>query len=128
MRLTLPTGRQLTITNLEFKWTYEGLLLGSPNPARNREHMESAVRRAKEARPWLPVQLLPSVTKEPECLPSTCWIISFLSGALPNSDEIWSALTVVWFTDYDPARPLVEQVKEAMRNIDWDGLAVAWEP
>lgn len=128
MRFHLPTGRQLTITNLDFHWTYEGLLLGSPDAAMNRELIERILKRAKAARPWLPVHLLPPEIREPDRLPSACWTISFLSDALPNTNDIWSSLTVVWFAHYDHARPLVEQVHAAVKDIDWDGLAVAWEP
>lgn len=73
------------------------------------------------------VHLLPPVMKEPYRLPYTCWAISFLSGALPHTSHIWSALTLVWCADHDHARPLVDQVKDAVRDIDWDNLTVAWE-
>ena len=128
MHFTLPTDRQLTITNLDFHWTYAGLLIGSPNPSMNREIIERTLKRAREVRPWLPVHLLPPELREPGCLPPICWVIIFISGALPNTDDIWSSLTVVWFAHYNHARPLVEQVQAAVRNIDWDRLAVAWEP
>ncbi len=82
----------------------------------------------KGARPWLPVHLLPPDMKEPDLLPPGCWTISFLSDALPNTDDIWSGLTVVWFAHYDHARPLVDQVKEAMQDVDWNALAKGWEP
>lgn len=124
MRFTLPTGRQLTITELHCELTYEGLIVGSPNPEINCHIIERTLRRAAEFCSWLPVHLLPPEMEEPDCLPSMCWTVRFLSDTVPGSDDIWSALVAVWFAEYDPARPLVDQVQAAVRNLDWDALAV----
>ena len=128
MRFTLPTGRQLTITELHCEWTYEGLLAGYPNARMNRDIIARTLQRAAEFCSWLPVHLLPPEEQEPDCLPSTCWTIRFLSDAVPGNDDIWSALVVVWFADYDPARPLVDQVQAAVRDLKWDSLAAGWMP
>ena len=49
MRLSLSTGRQLTITELHCGWTYEGLLVGSPNARMNRDIIARTIRRATES-------------------------------------------------------------------------------
>lgn len=128
MRLTLPTGRQLTITELHCEWTYWGLIVGSPNPGMNHDIIARTMKRATDTCSWLPVHLLPPEMREADCLPSTCWIIQFRSDALPGNDDLWSALTVVWFANYDPARTLVDQVEAAVQDLDWDSLAVGWMP
>lgn len=128
MRFTLPTGRQLTITELHFEWTYEGLIVGSPNPEINRHIIERTLRRAAAFCSWLPVHFLSPVMQEPDCLPSMCWTVRFLSDTVPGSYDVWSALVVVWFGEHDPARPLVDRVEAATRDLEWDALAVGWEP
>jgi hypothetical protein len=42
-------------------------------------------------------------------------------------DEIWSALTVIWFQD-EFAFPIDPLVLIEIASIDWDAHAVAWEP
>jgi len=46
-------------------------------------------------------------------------------------DAAWTATQpsgVALIATAEGARPLVEQVQSAVRNIDWEGLAMAWEP
>jgi hypothetical protein len=42
-------------------------------------------------------------------------------------DEIWSALTVIWFQD-EFAFPIDPLVLIEIASIDWDAHAVAWVP
>jgi hypothetical protein len=93
----------------------------------NQDIVKRTLERAGEFCSWLPVHLLTPAIKE-DCLPPTCWIIRMTSDGLPGGHDIWSGLVVVWFAHYDHARPLVDQVKEAMQDLDWNALAKGWEP
>jgi hypothetical protein len=64
----------------------------------------------------------------PASLPTVTCIARFLSDRLRRQpDEIWSALTVIWFQD-DFAFPIDPLVLIEIASIDWDAHAVAWEP
>jgi len=61
-------------------------------------------------------------------LPAVTCIARFLSDRLRRQpDEMWSALTVIWFQD-ESAFPIDPLVQNEIASIDWDARAVAWEP
>jgi len=125
MQLTLPNELELRVQSIDFRYTYEGLLVGRPDFARNHARVNDILKRAREMFTHLPVILLSPKLKDPDLLPSTCWIIQ-LSGPPRKADADRAGMVVVWLTDYDDTRPLRGQLEEACRDLNWDFLAKDW--
>jgi hypothetical protein len=125
MQLTLPNELELRVQSIDFSYTYEGLLVGAPNFARNHGRVNDILDQARKMFTHLPVFLLSPRLTDPDRLPSTCWIVR-LSGPPRKADADRAGLVVVWFTDYDDTRPLRGQMEEAFRDLSWDPLAKDW--
>lgn len=125
MKLTLPNELELRVQSFDFHYTYEGLLVGRPNFASNHGRVNEILKRARDMYNHLPVILLSPKLKDPDILPSTCWIVQ-LSGPPRKADADGAGMVVVWFTDYDDTRPLRGQMEEAFRDLNWDFQAKDW--
>ena len=52
-------------------------------------------------------------------------VVSLASDALPNSDDSHSRLTLCWLIP-DLQQPIVDLVRDVLRDIEWDTQATAW--
>ena len=138
--LTLFTGRSIKLRHLEQYLTYGGLLLGYPTREMNRQTIERLMTshtppKGDEAAYLVkpaetPFELPAGAHRHgtPARLPTVTCIASFLSDRLRHRpDEIWSALTAIWFQD-EFAFPIDPLVLIEIASIDWDAHAAAWEP
>ena len=63
----------------------------------------------------------------PATLPSVTCIARFNSDGQLGTDDIWSALRVIWFQD-EFAFPIADRAREQIAEIDWETHATGWEP
>jgi hypothetical protein len=136
---TLASGRTIRLLALDQSFTYEGLLLGMPTREMNQKLMDrliaTYVHPAEYGVPLLldPEQrplAVPDHTPHhgaPTALPSVTCVARFISGALAETDDIWSVLRVIWFQD-DFAFPIGARALTQIADIDWEMHATSWEP
>lgn len=143
--IELPGGRTVRIAQLFHYETYACLFLGEPNEERNKEQIEEILTYAKDkiwaaTEPTLipPVMREPKITKrdkktygvfeQPQYLPGvTCIAQLESSSPAKDKDMFGSMLTVVWFQDRYPF-PIDPPVVECIKKLDWNSLAVDYEP
>ena len=134
MRLTLTSGRHVSLASLKQWRTYGGMLAGRPDAAINEAHIEDLL---EEARRYTvaggePMMVQPKVTTAgrpgKEHLPGITCIAVFESGELAREDsEPYSSLTVAWFQDAF-ALPIDPDVEAQVRAVDWEAAAKDWMP
>ncbi|MEU2780782.1 hypothetical protein [Streptomyces sp. NPDC007110] len=138
-RVILASGRALDLTELRMTSTYGGMLEGYPCKLVNDMAIHGLLNTARQTHPSSPVHLVPPHPDRPdqqagpfgpvEILPPVACVGSFRSTALdPAHDPVLhrSSLTVVWFQP-TPRVPSGEDGEEALRGIDWEGLAEDFE-
>ncbi|MFF0303108.1 hypothetical protein ACFYTV_20675 [Streptomyces sp. NPDC004562] len=138
-RVILTSGRALDLTELRMTSTYGGMLEGYPCKLVNDMAIHGLLNTARQTHPSSPVHLVPPHLDRPdqqagpfgpvEILPPVACVGSFRSTALdPAHDPVLhrSSLTVVWFQP-TPRVPSGEDGEEALRGIDWEGLAEDFE-
>ena len=131
-RVTLSTGREVVLEELNQRLTYEGLIEGLPTTNLNKRHLDSLVAEQREKRPKTPVYLLtPAETPmewpggerypfgTPARLPGVTCIGRFGSR---NSPLSYSELTIIWLQN-EFAMPIDSSVLEEVVRLDWDALA-----
>jgi hypothetical protein len=103
-RVTLSTGQEVVLEELNQRLTYEGLIEGLPTTSLNKKHLDSLVAEQREKRPKTPVYLLtPAETPmkwsgerypfgTPARLPGVTCIARFGSR---NSPLSYSELTII---------------------------------
>lgn len=127
MKLTLSDGRQVQLVAFHTDRTYSGLLLGSPTPAINKRIIEEVYSRIQ--RLWhegRPVHLMPPVTVKDRLPPLVN--IAWLESEPMNEGFFGSYLIVAWFTPVQWERPIHTIVNEAIKDLDWNRLAVDYDP
>ena len=60
-RITLSTGREVVLEELNQRLTYEGLIEGLPTTSMNKKYLDRLVAEQREMRPKSPVHLLTPV-------------------------------------------------------------------
>ncbi|KMS73642.1 hypothetical protein ACM01_18075 [Streptomyces viridochromogenes] len=142
-RVVLTSGRSLDLSELRLSSTYGGMcggmLEGYPCKPVNDLKIRGLVRAAEHAHPSVPVHLVPPQREYPdqyagafgpvEVLPAVACVGAFHSTALDRDrDPVLSrsALTIIWFQP--TARvPYGCDAEEALRDVDWEGLARDYE-
>lgn len=148
MLITLNTGREVRLSDLNQSHTYAGLLLGVPDREYNQELITQFRKAAKEEMhrsyayvvtpPVLDVDCSDQLKrrhqqlgKHVERIPYIACTALFRSGGVQREGDedigIMSAMAIVWFQDYF-ALPIDEAVLDKIKAIDWDKLAGAWIP
>ncbi|MFJ8635084.1 hypothetical protein [Streptomyces sp. NPDC093568] len=138
-RVVLTSGRSLDLSELRFSSTYGGMLEGYPCKPVNDMKIRSLVRAAERAHPSLPVHLVPPPREYPdqyagafgpvEVLPSVACVGAFHSAALDRGQDPVlrrSALTIIWFQP-TAHMPTGCDAEDALREVDWEGLARDYE-
>ncbi len=136
--VTLLSGREIRLMELQQSWTYEGLLEGLPTDRMNKRHLDGLLseRRGKPY-PQGPVHLIvpterpieysadrPYPFGTPAELPHVTCIGRFESRAVAREESCYySGLVVIWFQD-EFAYPIDPGVMEKLRALDWERLAV----
>jgi len=134
-KLTLHSGREITLTTLNQKRTYAGLLEGTPNAKSNNLGIEWTLKEAQRLcvegeKPYLITPPRRDDNREPgdmrrlveanplhipEWLPAVECIAQFQSST--------SFLVVVWYQE-DFAPPIQEPALGQLLALDWDSLAI----
>lgn len=154
-RVILTTGRSLDLSELLLSSTYGGMyagmhgeihggmhgemLEGYPCKPVNDLKIKDLVHTAERAHPAVPVHLVPPPREYPdqyagafgpvEVLPAVACVGSFHSTALdrPHDPDLRrSALTIIWFQPTTRV-PYGCDAEEALRGVDWEGLARDYE-
>jgi len=128
MKFPLPSGRIVNIIEAHFKRTHRGYLVGGPTVSGNRDTIQRDMALAAERYPGYHIVRYSPANLDTHLLPGDCWTLELLSSGVEGTGHIWSAMVVVWYTDYDDARPFLDQVREGLRNLQWDRFAKGWEP
>ncbi|MER5941251.1 hypothetical protein ABT121_28460 [Streptomyces sp. NPDC001928] len=138
-RVVLTSGRSLDLSELRLSSTYGGVLEGYPCRPLNEMKIKSLVIAAESAHPATPVHLVPPPREYPdqyagafgpvEVLPPVACVGAFHSTALDRDhDPVLhrSALTVIWFQPTTQV-PSGFDAADALREVDWEGLAQDYE-
>ena len=137
--MELASGREIRLLAIDQYGAYEGLLLGVPTREMNQRNMDELrvryLRPGEYGVPLLlepeqrPIDVPPHIHRigTPTRLPAVTCVARFNSGALQDSDYIWSVLRVIWYQD-DFAFPIAERVLNQISEIDWEAHATGWEP
>lgn len=126
MRITLKSGRAVSLSELHQSGTYAGLLAGKPDARINQDVIEDLLGQASRynvagAEP----QLLAPAQMETR-LPSVACIAVLQSGELQRpGSEPYSSAVVVWFQD-DFGPPIAAPVLEQIKELDWESIARDW--
>jgi hypothetical protein len=145
MQITLNSGREIYLQDLNQSHSYAGLLLGLPNREYNldliRQFRQTAMKEMHTRYVFVvtppvldfvdadgekrtrsrrgPVERIPDIA---------CTARFYSSGVVREGDEdiaFASVMTVVWFQETF-ALPIDEMAMEHIKAIDWDRLADAW--
>lgn len=127
MKLTLPGGREIKLVQLDQLLTYYVHLLGTPNAQINAIHVQDALERARKLC-GLGVEPVLVPPRAGDWLPKVTSIAMFDSGALtkPGSDSFSSAV-VLWYQD-EFGIPTDPAVLNVFGTLDWEAVAVDWDP
>ncbi|MFE5815851.1 hypothetical protein [Streptomyces sp. NPDC056479] len=138
-RVVLTSGRSLDLAELRFSSTYGGMLEGYPCKLVNDMKISSLLRAAEGDHPSTPVHLVAPPREYPdqyagafgpvEVLPRVACVGTFHSTALdPGRDPVLhrSTLTIIWFQPTTRV-PADCDAEDALREVDWEGLARDYE-
>jgi len=138
-RVALTSGRSLDLSELRLSSTYGGVLEGYPCKPLNEMKIKGLISAAERDRPLAPVHLVPPPREYPdqyagafgpvEVLPQVACVGAFHSTALdPAHDPVLhrSILTIIWFQRTTRV-PSGCDAEEALREVDWEGLARDYE-
>lgn len=136
-RLVLASGRDIALSALHLRSTYDGLLEGYPNPRINDRTLAALPNGAARVLPGAPVHVVePARTRPPEAggrapfgplelLPAVVCLGWFRShpvdaGLDPVLHE--SRLVIAWFQD-EAGLPVTGPATEALRAVRWEDWA-----
>ena len=156
MKITLSSGREITLARLEQWRTYAGMLAGVPNRESNGRIIERtrAVALQHSLEGTSPVLLPPRVTpielkphsaeylrrtgmtaeqsaardqqRHYEQLPAVVCVAVFDSGKLAKPDSEPYSSLTVFWFQDEFALPLDPQVLAHIQSLDWEALATDW--
>lgn len=142
-KITLNSGRIITLHEIYQDLTYSGLLEGFPNKLTNKEIVPNAIKTAKQKLydvtiPHIvhpaenPINIkLSDWTKKyyehlgidgPSEFPRIKCIANFESDCV-NNDYCFSYLTIIWFQN-DWVLPIDKNIIKKIKAIDWDKKAI----
>jgi len=140
-RITLSTGRELGLQELNQQLTYEGLLEGMPTTKLNRFKLDRLVAEQQAKKPSInpvylvrpvetPIDLSPGEIYpfgSPATLPGVTCVGRFKSRPIGENDPLfYSELTIIWLQS-EFAMPIEPSVLEEIAGLDWDTLASNFE-
>ncbi len=117
----LNSGREVSLVSFSFTYTYEGLLVGSPDEKRNRKIVLSAKYPSEwGTRNFLIVQ--PSENEIKTQLKPICYCAWLESDSinLTNDNADGSNLIVIWYGDSPDQKNISDILESDLKKIDWD--------
>lgn len=128
MRITLISGRAVSLGELHQWRTYAGLLAGKPDARTNGDLIEKLIEDAKQfvVKGGKPFLVEPDPAALADRLPAISCIGVFDSNELTRpGSEPYSSLAVVWFQEeFGP--PMAGATLESIHQLDWESLAQDW--
>ena len=119
-KITLPSGREVELSSLRLRMTYEGILEGTPGSKMNQfvlDHLDPPEH-------WRSTAV---AIDTPEDLSGSLpyWVCfgEFVSWKGIQNPKATSQLNYIWFIDSPDVLSLREIVASALANLDWDDLA-----
>lgn len=120
LKFTLPTGREVELSSLRLRMTYEGILEGTPGPKMNRfvlDHLDPPEH-------WRSTAVAIDAPKDLSgSLPYWVCFGEFISWKGIQNPHTISQLNYIWFIDSPDVPSLREIVATAIANLDWEDLA-----
>jgi hypothetical protein len=129
VKITLATGRVVSMAQLHQRGTYAGVLAGKFDQRLSRMMIEEITQEAAQHGPagCRPHVVLPPPAAIAHRLPGVACIAVLESGELRGGSEPYSSVVVAWFQD-DFLSPMPEAVAARIRDMDWEKTAVEWCP
>ena len=125
--ILLDSGRRVSVEAFYWTRTYAGLFMGNPTEELNTRLQTSAVERTKRLWGERATYLMPpSISNEggyPALPPVECsvWLSDDVTPITRSGDG--SELVVVWYREDCDSESVVSIVSNAVRGVDWNGLA-----
>jgi hypothetical protein len=120
MKITLPTGREVELSSLRLRMTYEGILEGTPGPKMNQfvlDHLDPPEH-------WRSTAVAIDTPKDlSESLPYWVCFGEFVSWKGIQNPEASSQLNYIWFIDSPDGSSLRELISTALASVDWEDFA-----
>ena len=120
LKFTLPSGREVELSSLRLRMTYEGILEGTPGPKMNQfvlDHLDPPEH-------WRSTAVAIDTPKDlTGSLPYWVCFGEFVCWKGIHSPHTSSQLNYIWFID-SPDRPsLREIIASALATVDWEEFA-----
>jgi hypothetical protein len=120
LKFTLPTGREVELSSLRLRMTYEGILEGTPGPKMNQfvlDHLDPPEH-------WQSTAVAIDTPKDlTGSLPFWVCFGEFVCWKGIHSPHTSSQLNYIWFIDSPDGPSLREIVASALASVDWEEFA-----
>jgi hypothetical protein len=129
MKITLDSGRVVTLSELHQRRTYAGLLAGKPDRRLNLALIEETTREATSCAlaGADAVVFAPPSELIASRLPAIACVAVFHSGELRGGSEPYTSMTFVWWQEAFGAM-FPACVQQAISAVDWESRAQEWCP
>ncbi len=119
-KFTLPSGREVQMTSLRLRMTYEGILEGTPGPKMNQFVLDKLDPPAH----WRSTAVAIDTPKDLSgSLPYWVCFGEFVSWKGIQQPAATSQLNYIWFIDSPDLSSLRELITKAFGSVDWDEFA-----
>lgn len=119
-KFTLPSGREVQMTSLRLRMTYEGILEGTPGPKMNQfvlDHLDPPAH-------WHSTAVAIDTPKDLSgSLPNWICFGEFVSWKGFQNPKATSQLNYIWFIDSPDGVSIRELITTALANLDWEDFA-----
>jgi hypothetical protein len=120
LKFTLPSGREVELSSLRLRMTYEGILEGTPGPKMNQfvlDHLDPPEH-------WRSTAVAIDTPKDlTGSLPYWVCFGEFVCWKGIQNPQASSQLNYIWFIDSPDGPSLREIVASALANLDWEEFA-----
>jgi hypothetical protein len=120
LKFTLPSGREVELSSLRLRMTFEGILEGTPGPNMNQfvlDHLDPPEH-------WRSTAVAIDTPEDlSESLPHWVCFGEFVSWKGTQNPKATSQLNYIWFIDSPDVLSLREIVASALAKLDWEDLA-----
>jgi hypothetical protein len=120
LKFTLPTGREVELSSLRLRMTYEGILEGTPGPKMNQfvlDHLDPPEH-------WRSTAVAIDTPKDlTGSLPYWVCFGEFVSLKGIQNPQSSSQLNYIWFIYSPDGASLRELISAALATVDWEEFA-----
>jgi hypothetical protein len=120
MKFTLVSGREVQLSALRLRMTYEGILEGTPGPRMNQRVLDQL----DPPEHWRSTAVCIDTPKDLSgSLPHWVCFGEFVSWKGIHTPGTYSQLNYIWFIDSPDGKSLRELVATALDALDWEEFA-----